>query len=212
MPQQPAPPVVIEPPAQEIPAPVYYPTAGETDVTNKNESDSNSISNAENVVTNAASLSAYQINSNHEATYFSYKNRTQIPGTSIYGDYSVINDRYGGTRHVGQIGFRHTFGGRAKREALRSVRLENLNDTLTICQKAGYFRGDFEIDFRMIPELADCAAIRQKTIAQRPSEITVLKQQLLEQKKLIQEMRKTNEALQLRLIQMQHEAPVRVGG
>ena len=213
MPQQPAPPVIIEPPVQEVPVPVYYPVGdNRTDITDNNDSNSKSVSEAENYVTQSASLSAYQVNSNHEATYFKYKNGTVVPGTSVYADFNVINDRYGGNRYVGQIGIRHTFGGKAKNTALLSMRLQNMRDTFEICQAAGYFKGDFEIDFKMLPELQECEYIQQRVIAEKPSEISILKQQIREQQKLIQEMKKTNEAFQLRLIQMQNSAKVRVGG
>ena len=137
------------------------------------QSESNSVSETNNVSSNAASLSSYQVNSNHESSYYRYSNGTTLPGTSIYGDLSVINDGWNFSRQrvVGSIGIRHTFGGVAKKIAVDSVKKENLNRTLSMCNSLGLFDkagSTIEIDYDSLPQLADCQFIKRKTIAKLP--------------------------------------------
>ena len=185
------------------------------------QSESNSVSETNNVSSNAASLSSYQVNSNHESSYYRYSNGTVLPGTSIYGDFSVINDgwKFNQQRMVGSIGIRHTFGGTAKRVALDSIKKENLNKTLSICNSLGLFDKSgttVEIDYDALPQLADCQFIKRKTIAKLPvppvpvpfyqqphddrqAEIDVLKNELAQMRLLLERFKSESTGSNLKI-------------
>ena len=220
-PQQPPqqPPVIVNPsPVQEVPIYIPVPSGnpGSNEVNVDTPANSSAVSEAENISSNAASLNAYQVNSNHEASYYKYSNNVVMPGTSVYADLSVINNEWdwGRTNTVASIGVRHTFGGVQKKLAVESVRKDNLAKSLSVCNSLGVFEGKVDIDYKMMPDLAPCEYISQRVVVEKTTsnEITILKQQMLEYQKLIKEQQNTIQAFQMRLIQMEHGTPVRVGG
>lgn len=226
-PQQP--PVIVNPnpnpsPVQEVP--VFVPVPGQptqiqqpssNEVNVDTPSNSSSVSEAENISSNAASLNAYQINSNHESTYYGYSNRVTVPGTSVYGDLSVINNSWdwGGSNFVGSVGLRHTFGGKAKSLALDSVRKDTLSKTLSVCDALGVFEGKVQVDYEMMPDLAPCQYISQRVVVQptKTQEIKVIKQEMTEYKKLLENQKKDVDYYQQKINrEYRFGAPVRVGG
>ena len=186
-PVNPQPPIIQERPVY-IPVPTSQPN-NEVDINNPNESRSNSVSNAENVSTTAASLNAYQVNSNHESTYYRYQNGVSMPGTSIYGDLSVINDSWNWNRTnvVASVGIRHTFGGTQKKLAVESVARDNLGKSLSICDALGVFNGKVSVNYEMMPHLQDCQYITQNVVVEKTpvNEIKILKQEIQEYRQLL---------------------------
>ena len=166
----------------------YQPPAQEVITT-----ESNSVSSSENVSSNAASLNSYQVNSNHESNWYRFANNTSVPGTSIYGDLSFVNNQWQSTL-VASVGIRHTFGGRAKRLALESVALDNMARELSICNGIGVFDNKVDIDYSKIPDLESCKYV---------SPISQLKASIKEYKKQIEVQQNKIKAFELRLEQMQ---------
>ena len=220
-PPPPQPPVNPQPPIiQERPVYVPVPTSqpsNEVDIDNPNNSKSNSVSNAENVSTTAASLNAYQVNSNHESSYYRYQNGVSMPGTSIYGDLSVINDSWNWNRTnvVASVGVRHTFGGVQKKLAVESVARDNLGKSLSICDALGVFKGTVEVDYESMPHLSDCQYIKQKVVVQRNpvNEIQILKKELQEYRILLQKQQQDINYYQQKIErEYEYGSSVNVGG
>ena len=164
----------------------------------------------------SSSLSNYQINSSGlEQAYFGYSNKTTIPGTSIYGDLSYINDSfnsYGNQGIVAKVGFKHTFGGKAKKLAVKEIEVNTLARVLSVCDGLGYFKGEVEIDFESQPHLAPCDGVKPVKVAvATPPAPTTTEPSMMEMKKIILQQQKMIEQLSNRL-PVEYGAPVRVGG
>ena len=160
--------------------------------TTNTPSESNSVSESENISSNAAHLSAYQINNaSHEASYYRYSNGTSLAGTSLYSNLTVLNNSYsGGVNITGTVGIRHTFGGRAKRLALQSVANENLKQTLSTCDALGVFDGRVTIDYSQMPSLEACQYIKPAVqVAQATNEITELRLIIERQAEMLEQTR-----------------------
>lgn len=216
-PQQP--PVINPAPVQQVPVYIPVPSGqpSSNEVNNSTPSNSSSVSEAENISSNAANLNAYQVNSNHESTYFGYANRVTVPGTSIYGDLSAINDgwNWNRTNVVASVGIRHTFGGTAKNLALDSVRKDNLSKTLSVCDALGVFNGKVDINYEMMPQLQDCQYISQKVVVQQSptNELKLIRQELEQYKLLIQQQKQDINYYQQKIErEYEYGSSVRVGG
>lgn len=218
-PNPPQPPVIINPAPAPQP-PIYIPVSGQPANNNVNvttPSNSSSVSEAENSVNQAASLSSYQVNSNHESSYYKYSNNVVMPGTSIYGDLSVINDQWDWNRTnvVASVGVRHTFGGIQKTLAVQSVQRDNLSKSLAVCEALGVFEGKVVVDYKMMPDLAPCAYITQKVAVDNTAsnELKLIRQEMEEYKLLLQKQKQDVNYYQQK-IEREYElgTSVKVGG
>lgn len=218
-PTPPQPPVIINPAPTPQP-PIYIPVSGQPANNNVNvttPSNSSSVSEAENTVNQAASLSSYQVNSNHESNYYKYSNNVVMPGTSVYGDLSVINDQWDWNRTnvVASVGVRHTFGGIQKKLAVQSVQRDNLSKSLAVCEALGVFEGKVVVDYKMMPDLAPCAYITQKVAVDNTAsnELKLIRQEMEEYKLLLQKQKQDVNYYQQK-IEREYElgTSVRVGG
>lgn len=215
----PQPPVIINPAPYPQP-PIYVPVPGQNPNNNVNvttPSNSSSVSEAENSVSQAASLNSYQVNSNHESSYYKYSNNVVMPGTSVYGDLSVINDQWDWNRTnvVASVGVRHTFGGIQKKLAVQSVQRDNLSKSLSVCEALGVFNGKVVVDYKMIPDLAPCAYITQKVEVDNTAsnELKLLRAEMEEYKLLLKKQKEDVNYYQQK-IQREYElgTSVKVGG
>jgi hypothetical protein len=218
-PNPPQPPVIINPAPTPQP-PIYIPVSGQPANNNVNvttPSNSSSVSEAENSVNQAASLNSYQVNSNHESSYYKYSNNVVMPGTSVYGDLSVINDQWDWNRTnvVASVGVRHTFGGIQKKLAVQSVQRDNLSKSLAVCEALGVFEGKVVVDYKMMPDLAPCAYITQKVAVDNTAsnELKLIRQEMEEYKLLLQKQKQDVNYYQQK-IEREYElgTSVRVGG
>lgn len=218
-PNPPQPPVIINPAPSPQP-PIYIPVTGQPANNNVNvttPSNSSSVSEAENSVSQAASLNSYQVNSNHESSYYKYSNNVVMPGTSVYGDLSVINDQWDWNRTnvVASVGVRHTFGGIQKKLAVQSVQRDNLSKSLAVCEALGVFEGKVVVDYKMMPDLAPCAYITQKVAVDNTAsnELKLIRQEMEEYKLLLQRQKQDVNYYQQK-IEREYElgTSVRVGG
>ena len=202
-------PVQPTPPPQQ-PVQIITETPGETNIKNDNETNSNSVSNAENAVVQNGSLSNIQVNNGaHELGYYRYSNNVSMPATTVYANISAVNDRWdwNRTQLVATVGIKHAIGGKSKKLAETSVRRDNMARSLSICNSLGVFKGEAEIDYEMMPDLADCQYVAQRTKVPTNS-LKELKADLQKSIKLIDMQQETIKALKLRLTQMQHEPTV----
>ena len=174
---------------------------GDVRIEPTNKSNSRSISEAENTVVQDVNQSNYNINNNHN-NYVQYHNGSRTPVPTWTHDF-VYNPSNGDA--VYRTGIHIPLGGKSTKLVHKTVRLDNAVRTASAC--AAIIQQGIEIDYEIMPELSQCAAFKQKTvIAQGPNtELTLLRQQILEQQKLIKQQQETLIAFKLRLEQMKHE-------
>lgn len=200
MPQPPvAPPPTTQPPTVVHQTPVEInPVA---DFNNKSKANSNSVSEAENVVHQSGSLTNYQVNSSHlNYAQFSNGARLPVPNWSV----DLLYNPHTGDSII-KTGLNIPLGGKSKKLVHASAHMDNVARMASVC--TGLVKSGVVIDYKMVPQLSDCQYFQQKTIVARtPSnEVAILKQQMKEQLALIKKQQQTIEAFQLRLIQLQHK-------
>ena len=171
-------------------------------------------SDAENIVSQQVSQSNYQFNNNNDS-YATFHSGSKLP-VPVWQTNFLYSPKTG--EKVITTGLTVPIGGRSKRLIHAQVSLDNVARQASICQG---ILNNFDIDYELLPALKDCKGFLPKTVAVLPpppsvvnplDEITKLKQEMLEYKKLIVQQQNTIQAFQQRLIQMEHQTPVRVGG
>ena len=179
---------------------------------NNGQADANSTSESENVIRQDGRQSNVQINNNND-NFFRYANGVYIPTTTLNVSSSV--NSWGDATVAATVSI--PLGGRSRSAALASVNLDNHARQASIC--TGILKNGIVVNYEMAPELSFCQAYN--SVGAKPpiappavqrSDIDVLRQQMKEQIALIKQQQQTIQALQLRLIQIQHEAPVPARG
>lgn len=173
---------------------------------NQGSSASNSTSDAENTVVQDVSQSNYNINNNHN-NYVQYHNGSRTPVPTWTTDF-VYNPRTGDK--VVRTGLHIPLGGKSKKLVHKTVKLDNTIRTASAC--TALLQSNIEVDYEMVPELSQCKYFSQKTVVQKSpvNELKLLRQQMDEYSKLVQQQQETILALKLRLEQMKHEVPQNV--
>ena len=165
-------------------------------------SESKSISESENSVNQAGSLVNIQQNS-HFDTFFKFSGGTHIPTTTLNLNASLLPE--GNTIITGGINI--PIGGKTHKLAKREVELATISKEASVCTgiiKAG-------IDISGVKNLSFCSGYKTIAVAPnrdhipRKTQLSELKLLIQEQRKAMEDQQNTIKALQLRLIQLEHQ-------
>ena len=169
------------------------------------QSDSNSVSEAENVVSQSGSLLNIQQNNNYD-TFFRFSGGTHIPTTTLTLNGSVLSD----DNYVITGGINIPLGGKTSKLAKREVELATISKEASVC--TGLIKAN--VDISGVKNLSFCSGYKTVAVAPKPhhlpkkTQFDELKLLITQQQKAMAEQQRTIEALQLRLIQMNNQPTV----
>lgn len=182
----------------------YSPTSSDNNTTN-------STSNSENAIKQTGSISNFNVQNNNNS-YFQFAGGTRAPVknqivTNVQTDYEGNN--------VSTVTWVHNFGGGLDKMAKREIETYNLGAVASLCMNLA--KEGIAVDYNLNPEFTKCqgfskVAIVPEVLPVASNEIDLLKAQMKDQLALMKTQQQTIEALQLRLIQMQHEPTSKVTG
>ena len=161
------------------------------------ESQANSVSESENTVNQSGSLLNIQNNNNYD-TFFRYSGGTHIPAPTVNINASVLP----GGETVVTGGINIPIGGRASKLATREVELATISKEASVC--TGIIKAGINVDG--VDNLAFCKGYAP-TIDKMPkkTQLADLKRLIREQQAALKDQQDNIKALNLRLIQMNHQ-------
>ena len=175
----------------------YAPTSSDNNTTN-------STSNSENAIRQTGSISNFNVQNNNNS-YFQFAGGTRAPVANQIVT-NVQTDLDG--NNVSTVTWVHNFGGGLDKMAKREIDTYNLGAVASLCMNLA--KEGIVVDYNLNPEFAKCKGF--SSVATLPvlepvasNEIDLLKAQMKDQLALMKTQQQTIEALQSRLIQMQHQ-------
>jgi hypothetical protein len=161
----------------------------------------NTTSEASNEVRQQGSLSNYQINNNN-SSYFGYANGVRMPSDSLVLSGSISD----AGSSVVTFSYVHNIGKTSRKLAEQSVSTHNAGALAGVC--ANLIKEGLSIDYDLAPEFEKCRAFKAvaplSVVPTASSELAETKAMLQELIKANKELQRTNEAFQLRILQMQN--------